>query len=221
MEPEFITFNTFNDIVLATNLGEQLDKHHIEYYIEEEVLPFNGSSVFNNGAPKKIVVKIKPHDFEKANSLLAEDETVNVDGVEKDYYLFDFTDEELMDLIHKADEWSAFDNVLARKILAERGKPISDETISAIKEKRIEELKVTDEPQTFWIVFGYIVAFLGGVLGIFIGWHLSTFKKTLPDGERVYDYNESDRRHGKRILYISVVVFAIAFIYKISPMFFI
>ena len=216
MEPEFITFSTFDDIALATNLGEQLDKHHIEYIIEEEAALFNGSSVFNRGTRQKIVVKIKPHDFEKANNLLAEDEAVDVDAIEKDYYLFDFTDEELVDLIHKADEWSAFDNVLARKILAERGKPISDEAISAIKAKRIEELKVVDKPQTFWIVFGYIVAFLGGVLGVFIGWHLWTFKKTLPDGERVYDYSESDRRHGKRIFYISVVVFAIAFILKFT-----
>ena len=104
---------------------------------------------------------------------------------------------------------------MPKKILAERGKNISDKTIANLNKKRIEELKVVEPPQTSWIMVGYIFAFLGGILGVFIGWHLSSFKKTLPNGERVYDYSENDRRHGRRILCISIVVFVIAFVYKV------
>jgi hypothetical protein len=218
MESEFITYRTFDDIVLANVLGEQLDKHHIEYIVEEEPQPFNGSSIFNTSF-QKYGIKIKSDKFEQVNKLLTEDENANLGEVEESYYLFDFTETELMDLLSKADEWSAFDVALARKILTDRGKNIDERTIKTLTEKRLDELKAPEQPQTFWIILGYICAFLGGVLGIFIGWHLSSFKKTLPDGERIFEYSESDRRHGKRIFNISVVVAIIAFILKMLSIF--
>ena len=218
MEPEFITYQKFNDAGLAAELTEQLDMHDIEYFLEEESFNFDPSLVLSN-ATKQYAVKIKGEDFERVNQLLKTAETGNIADADKDYYLFSFTDGELMDVIVKADEWSAYDVVLARKILADRGKGISDETISKIRQSRIEELKKPEHSQGIWIVIGYGCALLGGILGIFIGWHLSTYKKTLPDGERVYDYNDEDRKHGRRIFYLSIIVFAISIIYKIIYLF--
>ena len=219
MEPEFITYQKFNDPALAEELAEKLDHHDIAYFVDESSFRFDPSLVMSN-ATTEYAVKIKSEDFEKVNQLLIADESKNVNDVDKDYYLFTFTDDELMDVITKADEWSAFDVVLARKLLAERGKNVSDKEIETINEQRIEELKQPDTPQTFWIVIGYMVSILGGVLGIFIGWHLYSYKKTLPDGERVYGYTERDRWHGRIIFYLSIVVFAVAIIvYKIAPIF--
>jgi hypothetical protein len=219
MEPEFITYQKFNDPALAEELAEQLEQHDIAYFVEESSFRFDPSLVMSN-AIKEYAVKIKSEDFERVNQLLIADESKNVDYVDEDYYLFTFTDDELMDVITKADEWSAFDVVLARKLLGEHGKNVSDKEIETINEQRIEKLKQPDPPQTFWIVIGYMASLLGGVLGIFIGWHLYSYKKTLPDGERVYGYNEQDRRHGRIIFYLSIVVFAVAIIgYKIMPIF--
>lgn len=214
MEPEFITYQKFNDIVLANALAESLKSHTIPYLVEEEAPVFDPSFAFRE-AITEYAVKIKGSDFEQVNQLLAKDEAASIDNVEKDYYLFDFTDDELMELITKADEWSVFDNLLARKILADRGKVITDNDISHIKEQRIEELKEPDAPQTTWVIIGYITAFLGGILGLFIGWHLSSFKKTLPNGEKVYGYSENDRRQGKIILYIAIVMICLFTIVKV------
>lgn len=68
------------------------------------------------------------------------------------------------------------------------------------------ELAKPDQRNRGWIYAGYFFAFPGGLLGIFIGWHLSTFKKTLPNGEKVYGYNVKDRTHGNRILIIGLVM---------------
>jgi len=215
MDPNFITYQKFNDPALAAELTGLLDENHIEYDVEEESFRFAPSLVLSE-APTEYSVKIKSEDFEKVNELLKANEAQNVDGVEKDYYLFTFTDAELMEVVTKADEWSAFDVVLARKLLAEKGKEISDQKIEAIHQQRIEELKQPEPPQTFWVTVGYIIAFTGIVLplficviGLFIGWYLSTFKKTLPDGEQVYAYNEKDRRNGQRIFYISIAIFVL------------
>lgn len=204
MTPEFITYQKFNDSALANDLAELLDQHQIPYFIQEETSGFDPSLVMSNAAID-YAIKIKSEDFEKVNQLRKEYEEKNLDDIEKDYYLFSFTDDELMEVLTKADEWSAFDVVLARKILTERGKKINDADIAAINQKRIEELKVPESGQSTWIIIGYICALMGGVLGLFIGWHLKSHKKTLPDGEKVYAYTEQDRWHGKVIFYIAIV----------------
>ena len=215
MEPDFITYQRFNDIALANNLADILQRHNIIYTIEEESLTFNPTFVLNNELSNEYAVKIKSDDFEQVNQLLVEEETTNIDEVEADYYLFKFTNDELIDLLTKADEWSAFDYLLAQKILTERGIAINDKYLAELKEKRIEELKEPETPQTTWIVVGYMAAFLGGILGIFIGWHLLSSKKTLPNGEKVYDYNEDDRKQGRNIFYLSIIIFAIAVVIKV------
>ena len=219
MEPEFITFRKFTDSVLANELVEQMAQHHIKYYMEENLAVINPLLAYNNDTSIEYSVKIKAADFERVNKFLKDNEGENINAIDKGYYLFDFTDDELIDLLSKADEWSSFDVALAQKILTERGKSVDEETISSLNKKRLEELKKTDPPQTFWIFLGYLAGIAGGILGIFIGWHLASFKKTLPDGERIYGYNENDRRHGKRIFYLSIIVFAVYFIYRMAQMF--
>ncbi|WP_183561979.1 hypothetical protein [Mucilaginibacter sp. SP1R1] len=218
MNPELITFKKFNDIALANALADLLEQHHIPYNIEESSLAFNPAFV-NSELSKDYAVKIKGDDFTTVNKLLNDSETENINQVEKDYYLFDFADEELLDILAKADEWSAFDYQLARKILADRGIEVNDNILADLSKSRIEELKEPEPPQTSWVIIGYIFALGGGIIGLFVGWHLSTYKKTLPDGERVYGYNENDRKQGKWIFYLSIVVFAISIIYKIAPAF--
>jgi hypothetical protein len=46
----------------------------------------------------------------------------------------------LLDIVAKPDEWGHFDYVLARKLLAERGLPIPDETIRQMKQQRLRQL---------------------------------------------------------------------------------
>jgi len=218
MTPEFITYQKFNDSALANDLAELLDQHCIPYFIQEETSGFDPSLVMSNAAVD-YAVKIKSGDFEKVNLFRKEYEEKNLDSVEKDYYLFSFTDNELMEVLIKADEWSTFDVVLARKILTERGKNISDAEIAAINQNRIEELKAPEPGQATWIIIGYICALMGGVLGLFIGWHLKSHKKTLPDGEKVYAYTEQDRWHGKVIFYLAIIGTIISIIYRFWPAF--
>lgn len=218
MKPEFITYQKFNDIELANELIDVLSENNIPYSMEEEAPVFDPSFSFKE-VVTEYAVKICPEDFERVKQLLAESEKDNVNNADPDYYLFSFTDDELMEVITKADEWSTFDNQLARKILGNRGKIITDEQIRQIKEERIEELKTPDAPQTTWIIIGYISAFLGGLIGIFIGWYLASYKKTLPNGQKIYGYTEHDRKQGQRIFFIGIVVMCIGIIMKVMEIY--
>ena len=212
MDSEFIIYQKFNDIALATELAELLETNNVKYFLEEEPQLFNPTFLYADS--KEYVVKIMPEDFEQVNVLLKQNAVHNIEGVQDDYYLLAFTNEELREVVTKADEWNAFDVQLARKLLAERGSAISDDEIAGIEEKRIGELKEPEPSQTTWVILGYIISvgglampFFVSVIGLFVGWHLSSYKKTLPEGERVYASSETDRKHGKAIFFIGIAVF--------------
>ncbi|MEO3405093.1 hypothetical protein AAFN85_14390 [Mucilaginibacter sp. CAU 1740] len=213
--PEFITFKKFNDAALAWALTDLLEENDIEYRTEEGAFSFDPTFGASKELATEYVVKISPDDFTRATELLKASEANDIAHIDKDYYLYSFTDVELKEILEKADEWSTFDYELARKLLAERGVDVSDEAIANINKQREIELKKPEASQTTWIVIGYICALAGGVFGMFIGWHLSSYKKTLPSGERVYEYLESDRKQGRIILYISIATTTLAIIYKI------
>lgn len=121
----------------------------------------------------------------------------------------------MLDVIIKSDEWNKFDVQLAQKILVKKGKRLSNSEIEEIKRQRILDLAKPEKKQSEWIFVGYISSLLGGLLGIFIGWHLLTFKKTLPNGDRVFNYSNEDRKHGNQILILGIISIVIWTIIKI------
>ena len=187
MAEEFRTFKKFIDPAPANDLAALLGEHGFEYDVEENMPPPVGIMPAV-GFTKEYLVKLRQADFEKAQELMEQVSDQETDNAKAGHYLFDFTDAELMDIVAKPDEWNDYDVVLAKKILKKRGKELKKEQIQAIKQKRIEELSKPESSQGQWILLGYVLAFLGGPLGIFIGWHLSTFKKALPNGDKKYAY---------------------------------
>ena len=207
MNEEFITFKKFNDQNSAKELGELFAEQNIEFVLVDNSLSFDPTFA-NNGFGTEYCIKLKKSDFEKANKILADKSENETNEIDEDYYLLSFTDDELIEVITKSDEWNKFDISLAKKLLKDKGKEITPEKIEEIKRQRIIELSKPEEGQKGYIILGYITAFLGGLLGIFIGWHLLTYKKTLPDGNRIYAYSENDRKQGNRILKIGYIFLA-------------
>jgi hypothetical protein len=126
-----------------------------------------------------------------------------------------FTNEELYEVILNSDEWNIFDYKLAQKLLADRGKTIDPEMLASLKKERLKILSKPEENQKPWIIAGYLFAFLGGGIGIVIGYSLWRSKKTLPNGERIFSYSIEDRNSGRTIFLISIIVFPFALILKI------
>lgn len=201
MKEEFITFEKFSDQNSAKELGKLIAEQNIEFLLENNSFNFDPSFA-NNGFGKEYCIKLKKSDFEKANKVLADKSETEINDIDKDYYLLGFSEDELIEVISKNDEWNKFDVSLAKKLLKEKGKEITPERIEVIRQQRILELSKPEEDQKVYIILGYLSAFLGGLLGIFIGWHLLTYKKTLPNGSRIYAYSENDRKQGNRILII-------------------
>jgi hypothetical protein len=213
----FVKYREFNDPDSADTLADMLITNEIAFEVAQDRDSLD--SLYGDRHQRhRFYIKLKQQDFAKADSILLNESKKQLDTVGADHYLFSFTDEELFEILAKHDEWNEFDYVLAQKVLKDRGKDINSETTEMLKKQRIRDLGKKEEGQRSWIYAGYLFALLGGLLGIFIGWHLSSFKKTLPNGQQIHSYTARDRRHGRRIMIISIVMLVVSLTFRIAAM---
>jgi hypothetical protein len=202
----YAVFKIFTDVDQAEELAVDLKKNKIDCRLVDNSPPvditFTGNTLDN-----EVQVLIKQSDFVTARKVLEEQAEQLLGQIDKDYYLFEFTNEELFEILLKPDEWCALDYRLARKILNERGKDINDDLINSLRKQRLDDLAKPEQGQKPWIVIGYMFSIIGGLIGVFIGWYLQNYKKTLPDGRKVYAFSDSDRKNGKYIFSIGIFFF--------------
>lgn len=210
----FTTFGKFKSKEEAMVLVSILDANKIQYLLEDYSITFE-PTFGKDKVEDEFRIKLKQQDFPKVDALLSDEQILGEEETEKSYYLFDFSNQELMDVVAKADEWSKFDFDLAQWILKERGQEVRPEVVVNMKKKRIEDLAKPDGYSMAWIYLGYFSALFGGLPGVIIGSHLKGYKKKLPNGERVYGYTEQVRSHGRKIVFICMISLLIFTVYNI------
>lgn len=203
---QFITFQKFSDKQDALIFKEKLEKNGIEPMLEDVSasvdVTFSGNTHDN-----QYLLKIRKNEFERANEILENQAKLLVNQISKDHYLFDFTDEELFELIEKSDEWSKEDYFLAIKILKERGHNLDTTEIEEIKKKRLSDLRSPETGKAAWLFAGFVFSFLGGIIGLMIGWSHWKSIKVDPTGKRFYVYDEKTRKSGRTIFLFGVFFF--------------
>jgi hypothetical protein len=205
-EQEFITFQKLESQEDAENVIAILQEAGIAVQFETVATPVDVTFT-GNAQPAEVIIKIHPDDFEKANEALELQARTVVVEYPDDHYIFNFTDDELMEVVQKEDEWSVEDFILAQKLLKERGKEVTEDQLHSFRKQRIEEFRKPVKGETGWIVFGFLTAFLGGLLGIIIGMIHYRMKKTDPTGHRFYAYDEPTRKSGRIMAIIGVAGF--------------
>lgn len=214
MNEEYLRFKLFPDKQTAEDFAEVLKQNNIDYRIEEDSLVFDASFA-NHPLARDYVIAVKQSDFKEASSAYNEYFAKQLNDVPEDYYLLQFSDEELIDILAKPDEWGAFDYQLATALLRKRGIDITKEKTDRLKVDRYYELAKPEGEDAKNIVGYYIVSILFFPVGWIIGWIWGYSKKQLPDGYRVYAYNERVRLHGRIILIISIAVPALTVFLRI------
>lgn len=81
----------------------------------------------------------------------------------KPYYLFDFSNHELMDLLRKNNEWSSFDQELALWILKERGREVDPKEFSNDAIAPSDNLSATSKYSRNWLYIGFIINLIVGL----------------------------------------------------------
>jgi hypothetical protein len=215
MESEFVTFRKYIDKEPAVALVEFLRENGISFELEEDIGTALGNTFTGDDTAARIFrVKIQAQDFSLVDRLLHTGASNAMAQVDQDHYLFGFTDDELRAVLAAPDEWSELDYKLARDILQDRGHEVGYDTLERLRQDRLGALAQPDMKNSVWIVSGYVLAVLGGVGGMGIGFHLVTHKKTLPDGKQVYAYSRRDHAHGWRMILLSLMWFVGAILWR-------
>jgi hypothetical protein len=161
-------------------------------------------------------LKIARNQFEYVNQLLLDKIQINIDDVDPEYYLFSFTDNELMDILRKPDEWGRQDYIIARQLLGSRGVQYSDVELTNLKSERLQVLARPEKEGKAWIYAGYFFSAFGGFFGVIIGLALWQSTKVLPNGDKVYTYDQKTRNKGRLIVLVSLIVFALSITFRLT-----
>lgn len=212
MSQTYVSFKKYPDAKQARAIQELLLENGIECIFVNNSSQLGGLS---GEGSHEYELQLHPDSFEKAEALLEKEAEAMLTSLPEDYYLLEFTDEELYDVIMKHDEWSEFDYMLARRLLTERGKNVDESLIKVLRNQRIEDLAKPEQDQTAWIAFGYFAALLGGFFGVITGYVLWSSQKTLPNGQIVFTYSKRDRMHGKNILIFGCIMLPVTIAIKL------
>lgn len=224
MVEKFEAFHLFQDEAIALEFAQLLNNAGIQCIIASNPRMLDHQFVGVDSAPD-YALKVRPEDFSAANTILNSFFEKQIDSVDKEYFIFSFTNEELNDVLKKPDEWGYLNFQLAKKILGEREQSVSIETLEKMKAERKITLSATESPGLFLYIVAYFLIISGllfiisrnlrpeGFLTVFlsifsflIGRHINRHKKIMPDGQFVYGYHEKDRAQGKFITLLAFVV---------------
>jgi hypothetical protein len=237
MENEFVTFKTFPDYVTCREFTGLLDENSIPYEIDDDDIGVP-DSLIGSDPSNKIRLKIRQQDFSLVKLLVERHDGEAIRSVGRDHYLFSFSNEELKEILERPDEWNSFDVALAKRILSERGFAINETDLKQKEEARIAALARSEAASLALLASGFFFSFFGVIiawaiftsmygwfalafgvifatLGPLIGYSIAWFKKTLPDGRRVYKYRVSDRKKGVMIFFTGLIFLTLLVFYII------
>ena len=151
----------------------------------------------------QVIVSV-PRNLYAAARAAMESECLKID-LPENHYLLTSTDEELVEIVAQASEWSAFDVAHARRLIDQRGTDLTK-----IEDRRAEHLRRLQHGQPAskkLIFFGWVFSLLGGLIGLGIAWSLASMKEKTPHGD-FFIYDEESRAIGRRMLKVAGAVLA-------------
>jgi hypothetical protein len=227
VEDEYLVYRKFFSIEEAEPILQLLKEKGVDYRTNN----YNsniGSTFASTNNPNQIELKLLPDQFVLVDNILEQEAKNTIDSLPKDYYLFGFNDDELIEVLEKPFEWTKEDYLLSQQLLAKRGKAISQESLDDLREKYLDELRKPEKSNMLWNIVGYMSSIGGttlaiftgwqvsglilrvgicivGSLGLFIGWHLMYAKKVLPNGEYFFVYDSKSRFTGRIMFYLGIL----------------
>jgi len=200
---DFKTYMSFIDAESSLELTALLKKNDIPYILQDTKADFDPTMSLNE-ANKPYLIQIHTEDLEKVDQLVKE--SFDISRIDKEHFLYDFSDEELIDVLKNEEEWHPLDVLLAKKIIQQKNIIVDENEIINHQEEKKLKLFSHEKLPKYTIPIAYLICCAGGMLGFAIALFLIFSKKTLPSGEKIYSYNPSVRGHAKIMLLLSSIL---------------
>lgn len=221
---EWMPLETFGSLDEAKALVDLLKENAIEANLVNDV-NLGGDPLgldFQNRGADSCIVRVHAKDVNRARRILeagVRAESSDADAASMEM-LGNFSDEELLEILQKQDEWNPENVILAQKILESRGKAYSDEDLKRFFDERVEVLRkpaAVKKSSVLLAFFGVVLSlsldagnflFLGckdylyallvsgfcACLSFIAGLNWSYRKKRLPNGEKVFAFSSGSRK---------------------------
>ncbi|MCB0759950.1 MAG: hypothetical protein KDC12_00410 [Flavobacteriales bacterium] len=198
METEHTLYRQFQDEAMADMLCTMLTEGGVE---------FQRSIGHPEGDVEELIdihqIHIPSDQVDRADQLVEERANKELESVDKDYFIFSFSEEELREVIIKSHEWSPLDVALAVKILKDKGVELDVEDVKAVRNKHQEASARQTSLSSGNTVLLYISA-LGAIVGIIAGAYVLLASIQTYLGHTIKKYDNHSRRHGRITLALSV-----------------
>lgn len=216
----FEIYDKFQTAENAKPLIALLKSNDIQHKVEEpkqieDPLFIGDTNLFR----PKVFVKLRPQDFQRVNQLIETDmlQQIQAGAIDlKQHFLYEFTNEELWDVIRKPDEWNFDTGVIARYLLESRGVEVSTAQVNFMQEERVRKIRRPRKGVDAWVVVlpfifaGYYWGSLaGGLIAAFSGFALGYYYwqdvSIAPNGEKFYTFDSKSRNSGKTMLIVTFI----------------
>ena len=233
---EWMTLETFASNEEADALVALLQENAIEANVVSDA-NLGGDPLgldFQNRGASTVIVRVHAGEIEKARRILeAGMQAAATDADDASLEMFQsFSDEDLLEVLKKPDEWNPENVALARKLLASHGKNFTDAELQKFFEERIESLRqpipvkkasgILSLVASFAVIavavinyrylentnylYLLVAAFIVSCLAFIAGLNWTYRKKRLPNGEKIFVFSKKLRIFS----FIEMVLAAIA-----------
>lgn len=200
--------NGFVDLLKRQNIDYKVEK------IDQNMIPYLAAS-----APEGYGLFILNDHISKLEEVIGQ--SIGEENL-AEHPLQVMSDEELIDILKKQDEWSIEDILVTRRLLEERKIEISETEIKAFNEERLIELQKQKSGGSLTKILAVLFPVIGlaglGILGI-IGTVIYVFSygmafnylfdyRKLPNGQKVKTYNSKTRAFGLFVLIWTIAITA-------------
>lgn len=204
---EMKLYKSFDTAEIASLLTDLLAENSIPFEVygpEGKIEDFD-----REGSYSSLEINVLESDFDKVDKLIEDRADQELETVAKDYFIFEFSNDELKEVLIHADEWSALDLALAHKLLKDRGEPMDKDQLEIWRAERIAKSAEPQDASQGWVVISYVLAFILPLISLITGLVYMRAKKIDLNDNAVPKYSAETKKHGKMLFTISLFMMII------------
>lgn len=201
---EFVVYRSYNNLFEAEGFSAFLNQNNINNYLMVGASTTDPLFI-NEERYNTFQLLIAPENLEKIEDLIEMNFEELFPKIPKDYYLLEFDEEELKQILKEKYKWNIQDYCYAKRLLKYKGIVYTENELSNFNKQNYYEIKGPKSLKCKYVAIGYLLAVFIPFWGVYWGYEIFRMKKELPDKKLVSYYNDDAKFHAFLMIALSVL----------------
>ena len=203
MPDNLVLLCDYTDDLEAGRDADRLEASGIPCVVEHEHETFNPAFTLKSSFGA-IHLLVSEEAVSQARTLLSLDD-IGGDDDAVACFIADLSDEELVDIVTRSDEWNAETVRAADGLLQKRGRSPVESEKEALRAEWIREKRTPQRGDPVWMVVAALTALGGGWVGFLIGLGYRHLKLRDATGAQYYVYDHATRWWGGVFMFVGAI----------------